>query len=64
MYVLVTVRTFWDSTKHLFLGKSDLGYFKFFSFGLQQWNGSKTITEKYSPFLVGLQKGKYLMVLI
>ena len=45
---------------HLFLGKPDIGYFNFSSFGLKQWNkGKPDINEKHSPFLLGFEKGKY-----
>ena len=35
------------------------GKINFSSLGLKQWNNGKAITEKYSPFLVVLQKEKY-----
>ena len=44
--------------------KPDTGYFNFSSFKLKQRNKGKTTTEKYSPFLVGLQKRKYFTILI
>ena len=62
-YVLITAGMFWNFTNTFFPRKPDTGYFNYSSFGLKQLSKGKTLTERHSPFFVGLQKVKYFTVL-